>query len=79
MDSLASIELRLRLEQALECRLPTTVAFDFPNVEALTAHLLDVTRLQADSAHAALDDLTRDELAALLARELETSVEENHS
>src|SRR5262249_7761798 len=79
MDSLASIELRLRLEQGLECRLPTTVAFDFPNVEALSTHLLEVTDMKADRAQAGLNNLRRDELAALLARELESSVEENHS
>jgi NAD(P)-dependent dehydrogenase (short-subunit alcohol dehydrogenase family) len=76
MDSLGAIELRTRLEQALECRLPTTLAFDYPTAEALVAHLRD--RLWPPSGPAAappdssdLDDLSRDELAALLAGELD--------
>jgi acyl transferase domain-containing protein/acyl carrier protein len=78
MDSLASIELRTRLERALDCRLPTTLAFDHPNVESLTAHLLGVTGLKkADSAREALEGLTGDEIAALLAQELRTSEEGN--
>jgi acyl carrier protein len=83
MDSLGSIELRTRLEQALDCRLPTTLAFDYPNVEALSAHLLDdVLRPYFDEIRATpaaglnaegdLENLTRDEIAALLASELST-------
>jgi acyl carrier protein/NAD(P)-dependent dehydrogenase (short-subunit alcohol dehydrogenase family) len=90
LDSLASIELRTRLEQAFACRLPTTLAFDYPTVEALAAHVLkDVLSVQPDdtsatpevapNGEAALEDLSRDEIAALLARELGTSEEENHS
>jgi myxalamid-type polyketide synthase MxaB len=80
MDSLGSIELRTRLEQALACRLPATLAFDFPNVEALGRHLLHEVlpaRLHDGPAAPAVDrgaaDLgqpTRDEIAALLAGEL---------
>jgi hypothetical protein len=78
MDSLASIELRSRLERALDCRLPTTVAFDFPNVDSLTEHLLDVTGMKSERTDGSLENLSRDEIAALLARELGTSEEENH-
>jgi acyl transferase domain-containing protein len=74
MDSLGSLELRTHLEKALECRLPATLAFDYPTVEALVAHLLDHLSLQsgADEPPDAgdLDSLSRDEIAALLASEL---------
>jgi acyl transferase domain-containing protein/acyl carrier protein len=83
MDSLGSIDLRTRLEQALGCRLPTTLAFDYPTVEALTAHLLndvlpilswDATSTPEAARHGAddLENMSREELAALLARELGT-------
>src|SRR5262249_47034779 len=83
MDSLASIELRARLEQALNCRLPATIAFDYPNVEALSAHLMDQVlrgqfreiapaRTAAPNGDGDLENLSRDELAALLAQELST-------
>jgi myxalamid-type polyketide synthase MxaB len=89
-DSLVSIELRTRLEQAFSCRLPTTLAFDYPTVEALAAHLLrEVLSPQFDDsrtvpevvsqAEADLENLSRDEIAALLASELATLEEENHS
>jgi acyl transferase domain-containing protein/acyl carrier protein len=78
LDSLGAIELRTHLEQALECRLPATLAFDYPTVEALVAHLLD--RLPPrhppagePGAAGDLDSLSRDELAALLATELSAS------
>ncbi|MBD9358028.1 type I polyketide synthase [Methylomonas albis] len=39
MDSLTSIELRNRLRSSLGCPLPSTLAFDFPNVAALVEYL----------------------------------------
>ncbi|MBI1390264.1 MAG: SDR family NAD(P)-dependent oxidoreductase [bacterium] len=39
MDSLTSVELRNRLQSLWRCTLASTVAFDYPNVEALAAHL----------------------------------------
>jgi acyl transferase domain-containing protein/acyl carrier protein len=75
LDSLGAIELRTQLERALECRLPATLAFDYPTVDALVAHLAE--RLAGPPAPADappdtrdLDDLTHDEIAALLAGEL---------
>jgi acyl transferase domain-containing protein/acyl carrier protein len=77
MDSLGSIELRTHLEQALGCRLPATLAFDYPTVGALVAHLLELLppRPGPGGVPAVTDDLdvlNRDEIAALLASELST-------
>lgn len=40
MDSLMSVELRNRLERLLSCSLRSTLVFDHPNLEQLTAYLL---------------------------------------
>jgi acyl carrier protein len=90
LDSLGAIELRTRLEQAFDHRLPTTLAFDYPTVEALAGHVLeDVLSIQLNGIGAAqkvvprgddsLASLSRDEIAALLSSELGTSEDENHS
>jgi NAD(P)-dependent dehydrogenase (short-subunit alcohol dehydrogenase family)/acyl carrier protein len=39
MDSLGSIELRNRLQRGLGRALPATLAFDYPNVDAVVAYL----------------------------------------
>jgi acyl carrier protein len=39
LDSLTSIELRNRLQDSLGCTLPSTIAFDFPTVEAMAGYL----------------------------------------
>jgi NAD(P)-dependent dehydrogenase (short-subunit alcohol dehydrogenase family)/acyl carrier protein len=89
LDSLAAIELRTRLEQAFDCHFPTTLAFDYPTVEALAAQVLeDVRSVQFAETDPTLEvvrqgednleNLSREELAALLASELETPEEEEH-
>jgi acyl transferase domain-containing protein/NADPH:quinone reductase-like Zn-dependent oxidoreductase/acyl carrier protein/SAM-dependent methyltransferase/GNAT superfamily N-acetyltransferase len=40
IDSLTSLELRNRLQNTLGCKLPSTLAFDYPTVEALVDHLV---------------------------------------
>ncbi len=46
MDSLTSVELKNRLQTGLECTLPSTVAFDYPNTEALIDYLETVIPLE---------------------------------
>ncbi len=48
LDSLMSLELRGRLERALDLRLPPTLCFTYPTVMSLAEHLL--TRLRSASA-----------------------------
>ncbi|WP_140791097.1 type I polyketide synthase [Myxococcus xanthus] len=40
MDSIMSVELRLRLERTLDCKIPATFAFSTPNVVSLAETLL---------------------------------------
>ncbi|NVI99945.1 SDR family NAD(P)-dependent oxidoreductase, partial [Myxococcus sp. AM009] len=40
MDSIMSVELRLRLERTLDCKIPATFAFSTPNVVSLAESLL---------------------------------------
>jgi NADPH:quinone reductase-like Zn-dependent oxidoreductase/SAM-dependent methyltransferase/acyl carrier protein len=46
MDSLTSVELKSRLQTDLHCTLPTTVAFDYPTLDALISYLL--TQVERD-------------------------------
>ena len=39
LDSLTAVELRRRLEQGLDLTLPTSLAFDYPNLESLAEYL----------------------------------------
>jgi acyl transferase domain-containing protein len=79
MDSLTSIELRGRLQKGLGQTLPATIAFDYPNVSALVEYLATMMRerLRPDEAREVadddpdLDELSEQQAAALLARELE--------
>jgi microcystin synthetase protein McyG len=87
MDSLMSVQLRQRLENSLDgCSLPLTLAFEYPNIEALTRYLakevlnLDmatprvstpVDGLRDTKAQDDHDRLSEDELVDLLAKKLE--------
>ncbi len=86
MDSLTAVELKNRLQIAIGRPLPSTLLFDYPNVEKLSGYLAhDVLRWAdaasngAASAEAAPegadtaehDDFSEDELARLLSEKLE--------
>ena len=73
MDSLMAIEIKNRLQTELGVPLRATIVFNNPNITALAGYL--ATLLPATSAPpagttTALDDLSADEVSALLAREL---------
>ncbi|MET0406565.1 MAG: beta-ketoacyl synthase N-terminal-like domain-containing protein, partial [Cystobacter sp.] len=44
LDSIMAVELRGRLQEALGLSLPATVVFNYPNVRALTAHLVSLVQ-----------------------------------
>lgn len=44
MDSLMTVDLRRRLERALGVSLPATIAFEYPNVDALADYLAALAR-----------------------------------
>ncbi|MEO1399840.1 MAG: type I polyketide synthase [Cyanobacteria bacterium J06635_1] len=86
MDSLMAVELRNRLQSSLGCAIPTTMAFDYPTIAALAAHLAEVLALPAaatedpladllietESSEPAADDLSDDEAEALLMSKLDS-------
>ena len=82
LDSLMALDLRSRLERGVGRDLPSTLAFNYPTAVAL-AGFLDVedapdtvpptpALAAARAADVDADDLSEDELAALLARKLES-------
>ncbi len=81
LDSLMAVRLRNRLSEALDRPLPAGLSFNYPTIRALAEHLsgrlapatevAQVAGNEAASEAAALDDLSTDELAALLDREAE--------
>ena len=48
MDSLTSVELRNKLQTSLDCSLPSSVAFDYPNIQSLTDYLEKTIVLPSD-------------------------------
>ena len=77
-----SVELKSRLEAATGCALPTTLTFKYPTVVALTEFLGERLGLESVTAKASGiqaepaagssgDDLSEDDLAALLTERLE--------
>jgi acyl carrier protein len=87
LDSLTSIELRNRLQNSFACRLPTTLVFDYPNLQAFVDYLCQrviplefgtdpTAGTEIDSARAATDSPPEDaRLDDLTAGELETMLD----
>ena len=82
LDSLMAIELKNSLVASLGRTLPATVVFQYPNIEALATYLINEALSAAgpepvngqpappSAAALGLDDLSEDELLALLAEEV---------
>jgi acyl carrier protein len=82
MDSMMTVELRRRLEAALDLSLPPTIAFEYPTVESLARHLAGeiapkrqepaavVSEPDAAAIEKELDGLSDTDLAALLDSEI---------
>ncbi|MBF0103396.1 MAG: SDR family NAD(P)-dependent oxidoreductase, partial [Desulfobacterales bacterium] len=86
IDSLMAVELKNRLELSLERQLRSTLIFDYPTIEALINYIADMLQIKPISAqqlpeqpqqslsvsdtHDDLDDISQDDLALLLAKEL---------
>jgi len=84
MDSLTSIELRNILQSTLKCSLSQTLAFTYPTTEALLDYLIDeilsfdfientiqVKPNEKNSLEAEMQQLSAEEVEALLLKELE--------
>lgn len=77
MDSLTSVELKNRLQKSLGVSLSSTVIFDRPTLNALVDYLAEEIGLESDdkveqpaNPEQALEELSEDEVADLLAQEL---------
>ncbi|HJR00339.1 MAG TPA: type I polyketide synthase [Methylomirabilota bacterium] len=87
MDSLMALDVKTRLETAVDRRLPSTVIFNYPTVTALAAYLAsellagplvgassarpDDKREPSRHEPQTRDDLSEEELAAMLTQKLE--------
>ena len=80
IDSLIAVNLRHRLEPALECELPSTVLFDYPTIHELTAFLLsEALHFEGGEAEleAAIDDELLDEIESLSDEEVQRLLTES--
>ena len=77
MDSLMALEMRNSLQTSLECRMPSTLAFEYPTVAAVSEFLSDMLGLVAleapapdDPALTLIENISEDEAEALLEEKL---------
>ncbi len=69
MDSITTVELRKRLETTLGCELPATIAFEYPNTEALSRYLAERIGIRVPGA------VPRDRTAPAVSLEAEVGPE----
>lgn len=67
MDSLMAVQFRMRLNNLLDLRLPATLAFDYPNIQHLTAFLLNQS---ADKLTTNIQNVELNQLNAAIESEL---------
>jgi malonyl CoA-acyl carrier protein transacylase len=78
MDSLTAMELRNRLQTSLEVSLPSTLIFDYTTIEKLTNYLMNEVVESPkeeeiyDEKAAQLEELSDEEVEAMLLKKLET-------
>jgi acyl carrier protein len=85
MDSLMALDVKTRLEAAVGARLPSTLTFNYPTVTALAGYLVEhvleppvaepipagmSVSVQPEAIAGERDDMSEDELAALLVAKL---------
>jgi hypothetical protein len=77
MDSLMSLELKGRIEEAVGIDLPSTLTFNYPTISALADFLTTapepeepVVDADAQPVTPLADDMTEDDVAALLSERL---------
>lgn len=73
MDSLTALEFKNRLDHGYDIRLTPTVAFTYPNIGELIEHLADdmlEIAFNDGEEDTELDDLSEDEIAEILAEQL---------
>lgn len=70
LDSLLSLELRDRISYKIGRRLPATLLFEQPTLESLAGYVLEELGFPASTQPSGLDELSVDELGALLDQEL---------
>lgn len=79
LDSLMSVELKSRLARAMDLKLPATLTFTYPTVNALSEYLLGelfppIRPAQIGEPAADLDALSDQEVKDLLSQELDSLV-----
>lgn len=78
LDSLTAVELRNTLQTALNCRLPSTLLFDYPTVATLTEYFMyrlpqssnSTVQVQSSAETNSVQQLSEAEAEALLLQEL---------
>ena len=60
MDSLTSVEFRNKLQASLECSLPSTIAFEYPDIQSLTDYLEEKIIQSLDGAKSESETVDED-------------------